>query len=69
MQAAFLTEAVKYNVLPLDDRRLRAFQSRVAGHPDLLAGRTSLTVCDGMVGMKENAFINTKNRSCLPKTE
>jgi hypothetical protein len=28
-----------------------------------MAGRTSLTVYEGMVGMKENAFINTKNSS------
>jgi arylsulfatase len=63
MQAAFLTEAVKYNVLPLDDRGYERFNPAVAGRPDLLAGRTSLTVYSGMIGMKENAFINTKNRS------
>jgi arylsulfatase len=63
MQAAFLTEAVKYNVLSLDDRTSERFNPAIAGRPDLLAGRTSLTVYDGMVGMKENAFINTKNRS------
>ena len=28
-----------------------------------MAGRTSLTVYEGMVGMTENVFINTKNRS------
>lgn len=28
-----------------------------------MAGRTSLTVFDGMIGMSENVFINTKNRS------
>jgi len=28
-----------------------------------MGGRTSLTVYEGMVGMKENAFINTKNSS------
>jgi arylsulfatase len=28
-----------------------------------MAGRTSLTVYEGMTGMSENAFINTKNRS------
>jgi len=28
-----------------------------------MAGRTSLTVYEGMVGMSENVFINTKNRS------
>ena len=63
MQATFLTEAVKYNVLPLDDRTYERFNPAVAGRPDLLAGRTSLTVYSGMIGMKENAFINTKNRS------
>jgi arylsulfatase A-like enzyme len=63
MQATFLTEAVKYNVLPLDDRVYERFNPVVAGRPDLLAGRTSLTVYSGMIGMKENAFINTKNHS------
>jgi arylsulfatase A-like enzyme len=63
MQAAFLTEAVKYNVLPLDDRTQERFNPAIAGRPDLLAGRTSLTVYSGMIGMKENAFINIKNRS------
>jgi arylsulfatase len=28
-----------------------------------MAGRTSLTVFEGMIGMSENVFINTKNRS------
>ena len=28
-----------------------------------MAGRTSLTVYEGMIGMSENVFINTKNRS------
>jgi arylsulfatase len=63
MQQAFLTEAVKYNVLPLDDRVYERFNPAIAGRPDLMAGRTSLTVYEGMVGMKENAFINTKNSS------
>jgi hypothetical protein len=63
MQAAFLTEAVKYNVLPLDDRVYERFNPTIAGRPDLMAGRTSLTVYEGMIGMKENAFINTKNSS------
>jgi arylsulfatase len=63
MQAAFLTEAIKYNVLPLDDRGQERFNPAIAGRPDLLAGRTSLAVYEGMIGMKENAFINTKDRS------
>jgi arylsulfatase len=63
MQTAFLTEAVKYNVLPLDDRVYERFNPAVAGRPDLMGGRRSLTVYQGMTGMKENAFINTKNSS------
>ena len=63
MQAAFLTEAVKYNVLPLDDRVYERFNPTIAGRPDFMGGRTSLTVYEGMIGMKENAFINAKNSS------
>ena len=35
----------------------------LVGRPDLMAGRTSLTVYEGMTGMTENVFINMKNRS------
>lgn len=63
LQALFLEEAVKYNVLPLDDRSLERLNATLVGRPDLMAGRTSLTVFDGMAGMSENVFINTKNRS------
>jgi arylsulfatase A-like enzyme len=63
LQALFLTEAVKYNVLPLDDRAYERMNPAVAGRPDIMAGRTSLTVYEGMISMPENAFINTKNHS------
>lgn len=63
MQAAFLEEAVKYNVLPLDERAQARFNPIFAPRPDLLAGRTTLTLYPGMIGMKENAFINIKNTS------
>jgi arylsulfatase len=63
LQDLFLKEAVKYRVLPLDDRTLERFNAALAGRPDLMAGRTSLTVYEGMTGIAENAFINTKNRS------
>jgi hypothetical protein len=35
----------------------------IAGRPDLMAGRKTLTVYQGMAGMSENAFINIKNQS------
>jgi arylsulfatase len=63
MQNLFMTEAVKYSVLPLDDRTLERLNAALVGRPDLMAGRTSLTVYQGMTGMSENAFINVKNRS------
>ena len=63
MQELFVNEAIRHNVLPLDDRKLERFNAALVGRPDLLAGRTSLTVYDGMTGISENAFINTKNRS------
>jgi len=63
LQAAFLTEAEKYSVLPLDDRTLERLNAALVGRPDLMAGRTTLTVHQGMLGMSENVFINAKNRS------
>lgn len=63
MQALFMKEAVKYSVLPIDDRTLERFNAAFVGRPDLMGGRTSLTVYEGMTGMPENVFINIKNRS------
>jgi arylsulfatase A-like enzyme len=63
MQDLFLKEAVKYQVLPLDDRTLERLNAALVGRPDLMAGRTSLTVYQGMIGISENVFINVKNRS------
>jgi arylsulfatase len=63
LKALFLQEAVKYSVLPIDDRSVERLDPAVAGRPDLMAGRTSLTLYDGMTGMLENAFVSVKNRS------
>jgi arylsulfatase len=63
LQARFLEEAVKYRVLPIDDRSLERVNAALVGRPDLMAGRTSLTVYPGMIAMSENVFINIKNRS------
>jgi len=63
MQDLFLKEAVKYRVLPMDDRVIERVNAALVGRPDLMAGRTSLTVYEGMTGMSENVFINTKNSS------
>ena len=63
MQDLFMKTAEKYHVLPIDDRRSERFDAATAGRPDLMGNRTSLTVYPGMIGLMENAFINTKNRS------
>ena len=63
MQELFIQEAIKHNVLPLDDRTFERFNAAIAGRPDLMGDRKSLTLYEGMTGMMENAFINVKNRS------
>ncbi len=63
LQDLFMEEAIKYDVLLLDDRTFERFNAKIAGRPDLMGDRTSLTVYPGMTHMTENAFINVKNRS------
>jgi arylsulfatase len=63
LQALFESEAIRNHVYPLDDRRSERFDAKVAGRPDLMGPRTSLTLYDGMTGITENAFINIKGRS------
>lgn len=63
LQALFMSEAEKYHALPIDDRVIARMNPALAGRPDLLGDRTSLTLYDGMDGMLENTFMNVKNRS------
>lgn len=63
LQEIFNREATKNHVFPIDDRRSERFNAAIAGRPDLMGSRTSLTVYEGMTGMSENAFINTKGHS------
>src|SRR5260370_36769772 len=63
LQDLFMKVAEKYHVLPIDDRRAERFNAAVAGRPDLIGDRTSLTLYPGMNGITENAFIKIKNRS------
>jgi arylsulfatase A-like enzyme len=63
LQKLFMSEASKNHVLPIDDRGIERVNSLLAGRPDLMAGRTSLTLRDGMRDISENAFINIKNAS------
>jgi hypothetical protein len=63
MQALFMKEAQKYHALPIDDRVIARMNPAIAGRPDVMGGRKSLTLYDGMDGMLENAFLNVKNQS------
>jgi hypothetical protein len=63
MQELFMKEALRNHVLPIDDRGVERMNAALAGRPDLMAGRTSLRVYEGMAGLTENVFINLKNRS------
>jgi arylsulfatase len=60
LQEVFRQEAIKNHVFPIDDRRAERFNPAIAGRPDLMGGRKSLTVFEGMTGMMENVFINVK---------
>lgn len=63
MQALFLEEAAKNQALPIDDRVFERVNAELVSRPDLMAGRTSITLADGMTGMTENVFLNIKNKS------
>jgi len=63
LQDLFMREALKFRVLPIDDRSVERVNAKIAGRPDLMGDRTSLRVYPGMKGMSENVFINMKNRS------
>jgi arylsulfatase len=69
MQALFMEEAEKNQVLPIDDRPFERINAAMVGRPDLMAGRTSLTLAEGMTGMTENVFLNIKNRSKIITAE
>ena len=62
LQRLFLIEAVKYNVLPLDDRRIERFSSALAGRPQLVTGK-SQTLFGRMGRLSENSVIDLKNKS------
>jgi arylsulfatase A-like enzyme len=63
MQALFMKEAETHHVLPIDDRVLERMNAQAVGRPDIMGGRTSITLAEGMTGMMEGVFINVKNKS------
>lgn len=63
MKALFMKEAEKNHALPIDDRVFERVNAELVKRPDLMAGRTSITLAEGMTGMTENVFLNIKNKS------
>jgi arylsulfatase A-like enzyme len=61
LQRLFLIEAVKYNVVPLDDRSVERINSDLAGRPVLIQG-DSQTLFPGM-RVSEHCVLNLKNKS------
>jgi arylsulfatase A-like enzyme len=57
LQAAFLVEAKKYNVLPLDDRLAERFDASLRPNP--LAGLKKFSYGPGVTGISESAVLNT----------
>jgi arylsulfatase len=62
LQRLFLIEAVKHQVVPLDDRSVERFNSDLAGRPALVKG-SSQTLFGGMGRLGENCVLNLKNKS------
>jgi arylsulfatase A-like enzyme len=62
LQALWLEEARKYNVLPLDDRRIERFDADLVGRPVLVRGNSQL-LFGGMGRLSENSILNIKNKS------
>jgi len=61
LQRLWLIEAVKYNVVPLDDRGFERINSDLAGRPQLIRGNSQL-LFSGM-RVSENCILNMKNKS------
>ncbi len=62
LQRLWLIEAVRYNVLPIDDRRFERFNATIAGRPQLISGNTQV-LFPGMKRLSENSVLDIKNRS------
>jgi arylsulfatase A-like enzyme len=59
LQRLFLLEASKYNVFPLDDRRIERFNTDMAGRPQLIRGRSQL-LFGGMGRLSETRWSSSR---------
>jgi arylsulfatase A-like enzyme len=68
LQRLWLIEAVKYNVLPLDDRQIERINPTSAGRPSLIKGNSQLLFA-GMGRLSENSVVDIKNKSFAVTSE
>jgi arylsulfatase len=62
LQRLFMIEGARYNVFPLDDRRVERFNSDLAGRPVLVRG-DSQRLFRGMKRLSEHSVVDVKNSS------
>jgi arylsulfatase A-like enzyme len=62
LQRLWLIEAVRYNVLPLDDNLGARINSDTAGRPQLIKGKSQI-LFGSMGRLSENSVLNLKNKS------
>jgi arylsulfatase A-like enzyme len=62
LQRLWLIEAVKYNVVPMDDRLVERAVPEIAGRPSLIRG-DSQQFFPGMGRLSENSVVSIKNKS------
>ena len=62
LQRLWLIEAVKYSVLPLDDRGVERATPEIAGRPTLIRGNKEV-LFSGMGRLSENSVVSVKNKS------
>jgi len=62
LQRLWLIEAVKYNVVPLDDRLFERANPNIAGRPQLIRGNRQL-LFGGMKALSPHSVVNPLNKS------
>ena len=62
LQRLFLIEAVKYDVLPIDDRGAERLNPELSGRPILIHGNSQMLYA-GMGRLSESSVLNIKNKS------
>ena len=62
LQRIFMIEGTRYDVFPLDDRRVERFNPDLAGRPVLIQGDSQL-LFRGMKRLSESSVVNIKNKS------